>query len=159
MIEKYCDGIIPAKPGKDDLREELEGPLYALFGTLASDVDECMEKFDLYEALVKIWERVREVNAYVEKTAPWKLAKEKDEALSTVLYTLADTLRLLGLFTSPFMPASAQGIWTQLGITSKVEQSDLKAEAPMGAVDIGGLKVAKGAPLFPRIDEPSAEPA
>ncbi|MBE9528965.1 MAG: methionine--tRNA ligase [Proteobacteria bacterium] len=158
MIEKYCEGIIPAAPAKEELRDELEGPLYALFGTLATDVDECMEKFDPYEALVKIWERVREVNAYIEKTAPWKLAKAEDAALATVLYTLADTLRLFGLFTSPFMPGSAQGIWTQLGITSRVEQSDLKREGSLGAVDISGLKVAKGAPLFPRIDEPSVEP-
>ncbi len=158
MIEKYTDGVIPAC-GQG--REEFEGPVDALFSNLGAEVEECMEKLDFYEALVKIWERVREVNGYVEKSAPWKLAKEGDAALPTVLYKLADTLRVIGLSIYPFMPGSATGIWTQLGIKSDIEESLFDSEIALGSIDISGLKVDKGAPLFPRVDEPSidVEPA
>ena len=158
MIEKYTDGVIPECGSSS---EEFEAPLDAVFSNLGVEVEECMEKLDFYEALVKIWERVREVNGYVEKRAPWKLAKEGDAALSTVLYKLADSLRVIALYISPFMPGSAEGIRTQLGIEGSIEESEFDSGSSLGSVDISGLKVEKGAPLFPRVDTPSvdAEPA
>ena len=42
-------------------------------------------------------------NRLVEKTAPWKLAKEPTEAdrLDTVLYHLAESLRIIAILISP----------------------------------------------------------
>jgi len=150
MIEKYRKGVIP--PAGEE-RADLEGWLWASFKTLPNIINITMEKLDFYEALVQIWIRVRELNTYVEKTAPWTLAKTGDDrTLSTVLHTLAEGLRILAVCIFPFMPSSAKKIWEGLGIDEDIERADFDRETGLGGRDISGLKVKKGPPLFPRID-------
>ncbi len=152
MIEKYREGVIP--PGGAD--GEIEKGIWGLFETLPLIMDNCMEELNFSEALVQIWIRVRELNGYVEKTAPWKLAKlakEGDEEnLSRVLHTLAEGLRILAVHLFPFMPGSAQKIWGQLGIGAEIEGAFFDKEVEVGGRDITGLKVAKGPALFPRVE-------
>jgi methionyl-tRNA synthetase len=84
------------------------------------------------EALSDIWETVTQANQFIEHKAPWKLAKEgRTEDLASVIATLIDVLGILAKVLEPFIPQTAQAIRTQLGT---------------------GGKIAKGAPLFPRIE-------
>ncbi len=150
MIEKYRNGVIPpAGDGGGDLEGQTRGSLTGL----PAIVKRTMEDLDFYEALVQIWTRVRELNTYVEKTAPWTLFKKGDEkALSTVLHTLAEGLRILAVHIFPFMPSSAKRMWEGLGIDDDIEKTDFDREAEFGGRDISGLRVRKGPPLFPRMD-------
>ncbi len=151
MIEKYCDGVVPARGVKD--RHGLETELWEMVIPLAYSVDLEMSNLAFSEVLAKLWTVIREMNAYVEKTAPWKLAKEGErETLSTVLFTLAEGLRIVAVYLFPFMPDSAQNIWTQLGLSYEIQDVLLNDEVKIGAREIAGSKVAKGAPLFPRLD-------
>lgn len=163
MIEKYRDGVIPPAINSKD-REDLEKRVLGMFkDPFPHSFDSYMNKLQFHNALEHIWKIIREMNGYVEKTAPWKLAKEgDDETLSNVLNTLAEGLRILAVYLFPFMPGSAQGIWDQLGIKRNMEE-EMKAgalgfgkEVEVRGPDISGLKVAKGAPLFPRIEEQRA---
>ncbi|MFQ5441313.1 MAG: methionine--tRNA ligase [Thermodesulfobacteriota bacterium] len=151
MIEKYRGGIIP--PGGED--GDLEKGIWSLFKTLPDIVDNCMEELAFHKALVQVWLRVRELNGYVEKTAPWKLAKEGggyNDDLSRVLYTLAEGLRILAVYLFPFMPESAQNIWGQLGIDSEIDGASFDREVEINGRNITGLKVRRGAALFPRVE-------
>ena len=150
MIEKYRGAVIP--PAGED-RAEVEGRLRESFKTLSDIVEGSMEALDFYGALIQIWTRVREMNGYVEKAAPWRLAKEGDDKnLDNVLHTLAEGLRVLAVYLFPFMPGSAQKIWDQLGIEARIEDCSFDAEVQRGGREISGLKVKKGAPLFPRVE-------
>jgi methionyl-tRNA synthetase len=157
MIEKYTGGVIPAAI-KSDPAPALERTVEEILGELPHKVENRLEGLSFSGALEDIWVAVRELNGYVEKTAPWKLAKEGDESLSTVLYTLADGLRILAVYLFPFMPASAQGIWDQLGIKRDLETEmkegnfNFAKEVEFRGGDISGLNVKKGNPLFPRIE-------
>ncbi|MEE9615296.1 MAG: class I tRNA ligase family protein, partial [Thermodesulfobacteriota bacterium] len=115
--------------------------------------DGSMNQLQYHHALTLIWEAIRELNGYVEKTAPWKLAKEGDEeTLSNVLYTLAEGLRIVAVYLYPFMPEAALKIWGQLGIDAEIENCSFDKEVEVGGREIAGLKVDKGAPLFPRVE-------
>ena len=157
MIEKYTDGLIPA-PGNPEAESALEQTVEEILGKLPHKVENRLEELSFSGALEDIWVAVRELNGYVEKSAPWKLAKEGDEALSTVLYTLSEGLRILAVHLFPFVPGSAQGIWDQLGIDRDLEaeikssEFNFAKEVELRGSDIAGLKVTKGAPLFPRIE-------
>jgi methionyl-tRNA synthetase len=147
MIEKYREGLVP-EPAEAKDRAELEGKLKNSFAELQGRFSESMNGLNFYQALADTWSVIREMNGCVEKAAPWK---EKDpEVLSNVLYTLAEGLRIVAHYIYPFMPEAAEKIWGQLGIAEKIEGKDFDSDVNWGGLS-PGLKVAKGAPLFPRV--------
>ncbi len=104
------------------------------------------------EALSSIWEIVKLANLYIDRRAPWQLAKKENrqKELHTVLYNLLETLRILALLLFPFTPTSAQKIWTQLGIEKNIENHFLDKATVWGQLK-PGIKVRQEPPLFPRI--------
>jgi methionyl-tRNA synthetase len=107
-----------------------------------------MDAVEVTAALEEIWQRVRELNRYVQDEAPWKLAKEEGagERLDEILYGLAEGLRVVSLLLHPFIPDSTGKLLAALG------QDDRSlAAARLGDVD-GGARVGELPPLFPRIE-------
>jgi methionyl-tRNA synthetase len=109
-------------------------------------------------AIGNILEIADQGNVLVETAAPWKLAKASDEAskkgLNSVLYSLAETLRIAAILISPVLPYAAHGIFDQLNW--KMEQSGKEerfslADAEWGKLPDGHV-VGKPVPLFPRIE-------
>jgi len=113
-----------------------------------------MDRLSFSEALSGIWQIVKAANLYVDRSAPWSLAKEKakQKELHTVLYNLLEVLRILALSLSPFIPSSAQKIWDQIGMEGDLDSQILEAEDIWGGL-APGREVKKGPPLFPRIKE------
>jgi methionyl-tRNA synthetase len=94
-------------------------------------------------------------NQFVDAEKPWTLAKEKqNERLDAVLYTLAESLRIIAILISPVLPKAAHGIFDQLNwkmdLSGKEERFAL-ADATWGVLPDGHV-VGKPVPLFPRIE-------
>ncbi len=95
-------------------------------------------------------------NALVEISAPWNLAKDKqqEELLDAVLYHLAESLRIIAIWISPVLPKAAHGIFDQLNwkmeLSGKEERFRLE-DAKWGGLPNGHV-VGKPVPLFPRIE-------
>ncbi len=153
MIEKYRNGTIPAPVQARD-REGLEGRIRAWFSGesdtgMTPAIDGYLGRVQFHHALTHLWKVMAEINEYIAATVPWK---EKDEdTLSNILYTLAESLRLLSLYLYPFMPDTADNIWAQLGLHQKISSLKLQ-EAGMWGWLKPGTKIQKGSALFPRID-------
>jgi methionyl-tRNA synthetase len=97
---------------------------------------------------------VKAANLYIDRSAPWRLAKEKEKQkeLHTVLYNLLEVLRILALILFPFIPSSAQKIWEEIGMEGNLDSQILESEDIWGGL-APGLEVKKGPPLFPRIED------
>ncbi|HWY40297.1 MAG TPA: class I tRNA ligase family protein [Chthoniobacterales bacterium] len=101
---------------------------------------------------------VRWLNQSVEQKAPWKMAKTgESNAVKSVLYEFAESLRIIGILISPVLPKAAHGIFDQLNwkveLSGKEERFALK-DAEWGKLPDGHV-VGKPVPLFPRIEPPS----
>ena len=85
-------------------------------------------------------------------TAPWILAKSEASLprLGTVLYNLAECLRIVGTLLQPFMPSTAPLIFEQLGI-EECDLTNITKLGVFGKLPVG-TPVKKGNALFPRID-------
>lgn len=148
MVEKYCDGVVPAPAAESDDRA-----LADLLVRVVGDVEKAMDELQIPAALEAIWRLVGLGNHYIEDNAPWNLAKDpaSRRRLDTVLYNLLEALRAAGALLVPFLPETPARIWTQLGL-----DADPAAVAWSGIARWGqlppGTRVRKGAPLFPRID-------
>ncbi|NLW17314.1 MAG: methionine--tRNA ligase [Firmicutes bacterium] len=147
MIEKYFNGRIPSVAEATDF----DASLLALAGETKGRVEQAMDKLRPQEALAAIWDLVKRANKYIDETMPWVLAKEeaKRPQLATVLYNLADVLRLTATLLQPFMPRTPQKIWEQLGLDVG-QEADWEQAVPGRLV--AGQSVKKGKPLFPRRD-------
>jgi methionyl-tRNA synthetase len=110
------------------------------------------EQFQVHAAIEALWEIVSRANALIELKAPWKLAKDpvQSDLLDAVLYTLAETTRLVALFLSPVIPASSRRILEQLRATDIL------------SLNWGGLpdnhELGAPSPIFPRIEVARADP-
>jgi methionyl-tRNA synthetase len=97
-------------------------------------------------------------NGVIEEAAPWNLSKqtgtESKTLLASVLYHIAETLRIIAILISPVLPRAAQRIFDQLNwkmeLSEKEERFSL-ADAEWGRLPDGHV-VSKPTPLFPRIE-------
>ncbi|EPY2278693.1 methionine--tRNA ligase [Clostridium sporogenes] len=145
MIEKYFDGEIPGGDYKEDIDEDL----IKLALETPRKVEENMEKLRIPEALEEIWTFIGRANKYIDETTPWILAKDesKKERLGTVLYNLVESLRIISVCISAFIPETSIKINEQ--INTDVLNWDSLSEFNGTKV---GTKVKKGEAIFPRID-------
>ena len=149
MIGKYFEGKAPVAGIELQFDRELRETASALPAQIEADLSALA--FNKY--LQDIWSLVTRANRYVEENAPWTLAKNNDrERLGSVLYHLAETLRLLGLFLFPVMPSTAQKIWHGLGIRKKISSCNLPEEQSWGRL-AAGTAIHAGEQLFPRIEK------
>ena len=149
MIEKYFDGVIPPH---DTPIPEQDDTIIPAASALADRIEESMNAFHINEAIGEIFKLVRLCNKYIDLTAPWLLAKDEANKarLGTVLYNLAECLRIIGVALQPFLTRTSPKIFAQLGITDEALMS-FDSIHTFGLLPVG-QKVVKGEALFPRID-------
>jgi methionyl-tRNA synthetase len=111
------------------------------------------QNLEFAKALEAIWSLVQVGNQYIDKTAPWVLAKKPENRprLNTVLYNAAEALRFVGLSLYPFMPQAAEELKKQLGAMLNFSKPLLSGEVSWGGL-LPGTTVTKGNSLFPRVD-------
>lgn len=77
-----------------------------------------MDKYEVNEAIILIFDVLRRSNKYVDETTPWVLFKEeKLERLESVLYNLLEAVRVCSILLQPFIPTSCEKIFKQLGVS------------------------------------------
>ncbi|MFH1776741.1 MAG: methionine--tRNA ligase [Candidatus Omnitrophota bacterium] len=148
MVEKYFKGKVPPAGviGKEDKVLMDKGK------SLAKELIANFDKLDFSQALVVIWEFINIANKYIEDSAPWKIAKENNyPRLETIIYNLMESLRIITITLIPFMPQTAEKIWQQLGIDTKLEDAGFNQLDWIEGIP-SGTEVKKSGPLFPRIE-------
>lgn len=148
MVEKYEGGVAAGPTVKEPVDDELA----ACAVETAQRFEELMDDMKINDAINDVWGLIRRSNKYIDETTPWVLAKDeaKAERLQTVLYNLLESLRVIALLVSPFIPVSAADMWKQLGL-SDFDKALLADGQTWGGYP-AGTKVCKGNALFPRYD-------
>jgi methionyl-tRNA synthetase len=151
MIERYAGGRIP-KPNARTQKAD-DRALAASARSLERQVAREIDRFAFHRALREIWTRVDLANRYVDKNAPWELAKDPRKAprLNTVLYNLAEMLRILSLQLHPFIPETAARMARELGWTTPIDRVSIPRDNRWGGLKSGGT-IRKGRALFPRME-------
>lgn len=154
LIRRYCHGTVPPSHPSEvtALETELQSAAEVLIQKTMPDHLRA-DQLAFNRTLEAIWRLVQLGNQYIDKTAPWVLAKDPagSKRLQTVVFHAAETLRFLCLASYPFMPETARELTRQLGLPYDFSQTFLASPVTWG----GGkseTKVTKGKALFPRID-------
>ena len=150
MIEKYCEGAIPAVAR--------DAGLEAALAETVAKADAAMVALDFQGGINTIMEFCKRVNGYVTEREPWIVAKDESRTaeLNEILYNTAESIRALAVLLHPVMPATCETLWSSLGMSSDIAGEQISKVAQWGQIK-PGTRVTKGAVLFPRLEEPAAK--
>lgn len=145
MTNKYFNGEILAPTEKEAIDDELVN----LALQTPKNVEAKMDELKVADAIDEIFTLLRRSNKYIDETQPWVLGKDesKKERLGTVLYNLLESIRIAAVLLEPFLPETANKIYTQLN-TKKTNWKSIENFDGM----IVGEKVSTPEILFARID-------
>ncbi len=147
MIEKFQAGVVKAPAAAT----EFDGELIELAKDTPERYARLMDQMEWANALAELWKLVGKANKYIDDAAPWALNKAGDSAkLATVLYNMAEVIRLVTIMAAPVMPGLPERVWEQLGISAQPGLTDWDS-LEWGRFP-AGILIRRGQPLFPRID-------
>ncbi|HJM31406.1 MAG: methionine--tRNA ligase [Acidimicrobiales bacterium] len=138
MVNAMCDGVVPEPGDRTDVDLALLAGVDAALVTAADQID----RVELRAALRTAMEAAAEVNAYLNVTEPWKLARTDPDRARVVLGTALDAVNGVRVAFSPYLPFSSSVLEEVLGPVEGWRRSELSPGRP----------IDKPAPLFAKVD-------
>jgi len=138
MVHSTCGGVVPAVGGRtaDDL---------AVLATVDGALDvvtDLIERVELRAALRTGMDAAATVNAYLNATEPWKLARSDPERAQAVLSTALAAVAGVRVALSPYLPFSTTALDDELGPVDAWQRREPVPGSPIG----------KPVPLFAKVD-------
>ena len=138
MVHSTCGGVVPAVGGRtaDDL---------AVLATVDGALDvvtDLIERVELRAALRTGMDAAATVNAYLNATEPWKLARSDPERAQAVLGTALAAVAGVRVALSPYLPFSTTALDDELGPVDAWQRREPVPGSPIG----------KPVPLFAKVD-------
>ena len=138
MVHSTCGGVVPAVEGRTD--DDL-----AMLATVDGALDvvtDLIERVELRAALRTGMDAAATVNAYLNATEPWKLARSDPERAQAVLSTALAAVAGVRVALSPYLPFSTVALDDELGLVDVWQRRE----------PVPGTPIGKPAPLFAKVD-------
>src|SRR5947209_862925 len=140
MISQYCQIFVFFFQAEDGIR----------------DIGVTGVRRVLFRSQAVVQDFLTPTNQYLESNAPWKLVKTDKEAAKRVLFNAVQSLRVASILLKPFIPRSAEAIYTSFNFPkpwAEVRYADAAelAAQPDDLRVTAELVDGKPKPLFPRI--------
>ncbi|MBN1275545.1 methionine--tRNA ligase [Candidatus Woesearchaeota archaeon] len=142
FIRNYADSTITAEPAPSTEDEEFWNKVKEKEEQATALLDEVR----LRDALKAAMDAAREGNAYFQASQPWKAIKEDPDKAKTSLYYLAHLCKDLAILLHPYLPATSDAIFEQLG-------TEPRAWDDLGALNLGGHRINEPEHLFKKVED------
>ena len=141
MINKNCEGQAPESGERNDLDQKV---LSEVDATLIKTAEH-LEKVEIRSALRAAMDGAGAINAYLNATEPWKVAKEDLERAKTILSTALEAINGIRVAFAPYLPFSTRVLEETLGPVVSWERNQVPPGTP----------IPRPTPLFAKIETPS----
>ncbi|MCZ6836106.1 MAG: methionine--tRNA ligase [Planctomycetota bacterium] len=152
MINKYFDGKAPSEIVDGQRLEigDLDWP--AITSQHVENATQSMANFDLPGSVGQGLALLRRIDAFINQTEPFKLAKDdsKRDELGAILYQCIEAIRIASLILWAALPDRIPQLWEALGQDIDPSDGDMLELATWGGLK-PGTSITKIA-LFPRIE-------
>lgn len=147
MQQRYFDGQVQPLDPPTAADDDLQGA----FAQALVEVPEWTEQLAFHRALEALWRALDHANKYVVDTAPFTLARERQQLprVGGILHRLLECLYTTATLLAWFLPETSQKIFSLLGVTAPVR---LPTSLGWGEHFPIGHRVQPPITLFPRID-------
>lgn len=148
LTSKYFDGVVPAPGAFTDFDTATLDSLKSVKEAVENNLD----AFRFRQALAEAMNMARLGNKYLADTEPWKVIKEDEQRVKTILYVSLQITANLAIILEPFLPFSMEKLRKWLGL------NDLLWSAS-GNKDLllPGHKVSSGELMFSKIEDEEIE--
>ena len=144
LTQKYYGGKVPAV-GK---LYDIDNDAIAKVKMAPDKIAKAVEQFKFRDAMAEFIDLARIGNKYLADTEPWKLIKEDEERVKTIMNIALQIVANLAILGEPFLPYTAAKLTTMLNI-NKLNWDQA------GGMEIlkNGAKVNKPELLFEKIED------
>ena len=139
LINKFYNGILVEG---EDLSEDGKIVKGCAIETI-DKVSKLMDEMKIDDAIDSAFLLIKNVNKFLEVTVPWKVVKTDLKKGGALLFTAAESLRIIALLLAPIMPNRTALVLETLNTKN--------TEIYWGGLVIGS-KIKTHKPLFPRIE-------
>jgi methionyl-tRNA synthetase len=148
FAKKQFDGKIPAISTLDDLDKQA----FIEIWQIAYAVGELIFGNEIDKAMKRILQFSTFFNQYFQSKEPWKSHHDSNNTI----WISANAVRSIAILLFPFIPSSAQKIWTQLGIVEDLSAQDWYSASEL-RIPQGHSIGTNIIPIFRRIEKEEIE--
>jgi methionyl-tRNA synthetase len=148
LTDKYFDGIVP----NPDTTFDLDQQVLERLSKYPDQIANSLESFRFREAINQMIDVARMGNKYLADTEPWKLIKEDQARVGTILNIGLQIAANLSILAAPFLPRTCDKLKQMLNLPEPkwVDAGSDKLLTP-------GHKLGKAILLFEKIDDKVVE--
>ncbi|WPP50566.1 methionine--tRNA ligase [Catalinimonas niigatensis] len=112
LTHKYFGGMVPERGNLQTIDEEVLNRIKVL----ANEISASIENFRFREANALMMDLARTGNKYLADTEPWKVIKEDEDRVKTILNVALQIATSLSILSEPFLPFTAAKLREMLNI-------------------------------------------
>ena len=144
LTHKYYGGVVPEMGELQDIDKKALEDLVQL----PCNISDSLKNYRFREALAGMIEVARLGNKYLAETEPWKVIKEDQERVKTIMHIALQMVASLTIVAEPFLPFTAEKLRKQLNIDKK----EWKFAGKQGLLS-AGHQIGETSLLFEKIED------
>ena len=147
MSHRYRQGRLLAPPSAP-------GPLAEAADRAVAAYREAMDAFALHGGVAAAFQLVDATNEYIAAVEPWVTARDPARAaeLDRQLCDVSEAVRIAALLLTPVMPGSCREVLARVGAPGEGSDRNLDRDAVWTTPPGAERRIARGDPLWPRLD-------
>ncbi len=146
LTNKYYEGVVPSPSTFTDVDKETLAELQKYPSILSSSI----ERYRFREASQELMNLARLGNKYLADEEPWKVIKQDEERVQTIMYVALQIASALAILGEPFLPFTAAKLKNMVAIDTDLEWNDVGTKQDLLP---GGHQINKGELLFSKIED------
>jgi len=121
LTNKYYEGVVPEPNEFTAIDEETLATLKAFPAVISSSI----ERYRFREASQELMNLARLGNKYLADEEPWKVVKEDEARVQTIMYIALQIASALAVLSEPFLPFTSDKLNNILGLRHNEERCDV----------------------------------
>ncbi|MCB0462287.1 MAG: methionine--tRNA ligase [Flavobacteriaceae bacterium] len=149
LTNKYYNGVVPVPNEFSAVDEETLATLRAFPAVIASSI----ERYRFREASQELMNLARLGNKYLADEEPWKLIKEDEDRVQTIMYVALQIASALAILSEPFLPFTSKKLKSILCHAELVEASTWNSISEGQELLPSNHTIGKAELLFSKIED------
>jgi methionyl-tRNA synthetase len=150
LTNKYYNGIIPSPNDYSEVDEDVLEQLKQFPDIIAKSI----ERYRFREASQELMNLARLGNKYLADEEPWKVIKEDEERVKTIMYVALQIAAALSIVSEPFLPFTSSKLKSILKTDNNLSWSDISEKESLLRE---GHEIGKAELLFSKIEDKTIE--
>jgi methionyl-tRNA synthetase len=150
LTNKYYNGVIPVPGDYSEIDEDVLEQLKQFPDVIAKSI----ERYRFREASQELMNLARLGNKYLADEEPWKVIKEDEERVKTIMYVALQIAAALSIVSEPFLPFTSSKLKSILKVDENLSWNDVTEKEALLPEE---HQIGKAELLFSKIEDKTIE--